>query len=55
MPVVPSSNQTNAMAIAELEAELEATLASCGPKQRPPLEVIRERLSEIKAKNQPPT
>jgi hypothetical protein len=43
-------NATTA-AIARLEAELEVTLAACRPKQRPPLEEIRQRLTEIKTRN----
>ena len=48
------SSHATTVAIARLEAELEATLAACRPKQRPPLEAIRQRLAELKVKNRRP-
>jgi len=50
MRVLCPSNPRTSDAIAALEAELEATLAACRPKQRPPIEAIRQRLSELKAR-----
>jgi len=50
MRVLRFSNLRTTHAIAQLEAELEATLAACRPKQRPPIEAIRQRLSELKTR-----